>query len=379
MSINSTLKREGITIINQLNTMEVNTIAANISEKLLKAFPEHNLNKSDLFISICRLNMYIADMPNDMAMAKYFYKNNSIYFSSDMNLEDLNTLAVHECLHYIQTKKNSHGKLLRLGIYNLETATNTGMALNEAAVQHMASIATNSKLDTVKYYNMELCTESPDFYPIQTALLNEMMYFTGSYPLYHSTLYSNDVFKNTFIAKSNIKTYNQIEKNFDLLFEYESKLSNEIYKLSISSEGSTNFNKIKRINSRIDDIKKIILEITLETQNTILVNCFNSELNSIRTLEDIKTFQTKLYNFKHLIISTYNYNFYNEFYSDMMNKLEEKREFILKFGNISAINSFRNELSFIEEKTFGFQFFKELLHKLKMLIEENLRAKEIEK
>ena len=296
-----------------------------------------------------------------------------------MNLEDLNTLAVHECLHYIQTKKNSHGKLLRLGIYNLETATNTGMALNEAAVQHMASIATNSKLDTVKYYNMELCTESPDFYPIQTALLNEMMYFTGSYPLYHSTLYSNDVFKNTFIAKSNIKTYNQIEKNFDLLFEYESKLSNEIYKLSISSEGSTNFNKIKRINSRIDDIKKIILEITLETQNTILVNCFNSELNSIRTLEDIKTFQTKLYNFKHLIISTYNYNFYNEFYSDMMNKLEEKREFILKFGNISAINSFRNELSFIEEKTFGFQFFKELLHKLKMLIEENLRAKEIEK
>ena len=106
-----------------------------------------------------------------------------------------------------------------------------------------------------------------------------------------------------------------------------------------------------------------------QTQNTILVNCFNSELNSIRTLEDIKTFQTKLYNFKHLIISTYNYNFYNEFYSDMMNKLEEKREFILKFGNISAINSFRNELSFIEEKTFGFQFFKELLHKLKMLIE----------
>ena len=60
--------------------------------------------------------------------------------------------------------------------------------------------------DNVKYYNMELSTESPDYYPLQTALLNEMIYFTGTYPLYHSTLYSNDIFKNTFIAKSSSKT-----------------------------------------------------------------------------------------------------------------------------------------------------------------------------
>ena len=80
MSINSTLKKEGINVISQLNTMQVNSIASNISEKLSKAFPEHNIDKSDLFISIARLNMYIAEMPNDMAAAKYFYKNNSIYF-----------------------------------------------------------------------------------------------------------------------------------------------------------------------------------------------------------------------------------------------------------------------------------------------------------
>ena len=43
-------------------------------------------------------------MPNDAA-AKYFYKNNSIYFSSDRNLEDLNTLAVHECLHFVQLEE----------------------------------------------------------------------------------------------------------------------------------------------------------------------------------------------------------------------------------------------------------------------------------
>lgn len=377
MSINSTLKKEGITIIKSLDTMQINSIASNISEKIVNAFPEHNIDKSDLFISICRLNMYIADMPNDMAMAKYFYRNNSIYFSKDMNLDDLNTLAIHECIHYMQTYTNSRGKLLRLGLYNLENSPNTGLALNEAAVQQMASITTGSELDNVKYYNMELSTESPDYYPIQTALLNEMIYFTGSYPLYHSTLYCNDVFKNTFIAKSNARAYNLIEKNFDLILEYESRLSKEIYKLSECSDDIKGLKKMERINSRISDIKKIILEKTLETQNAILVNCFNSELNLIRTLEDIKEFQNKLYNFKHLIISAKDYTFYNEFYVDMMSKIEEKKEFILKFGNITTLDSLTNELSFIEEKTFGFQFFKQLFGKLKLLLEERIREKEI--
>ena len=78
--------------------------------------------------------MYVADMPNDMAMAKYFYKNNSIYFSKNINFNDLHTLALHECLHFMQELKNKHGKLLRLGLYNLEASKHTGMGLNEASV-----------------------------------------------------------------------------------------------------------------------------------------------------------------------------------------------------------------------------------------------------
>ena len=374
MSINSTLKKEGINVISELSTLEINKIASNISEILTQSFPEHGLNKSDLFIAICRLNMYRAEMPKDSAVAKYFYKNNSIYFSKNMNIDTTNTIAIHECLHYMQELKNNRGKLLRMGLYNL--SQNRGMALNEAAVQHMASVATNSQLDTVKYYNMELATESTDYYPIQTALINEMIYFTGSYPLYHSTLYSNDVFKNTFIAKSNAKTYAQIEKNFDVILEYENILAQESYKLSIITEEFKSIDKIKKINSVIDDLKKVILEKTLETQNIIIENCFNNELDSIKTLEDVKNFQYKLYNFKHLIISTENYRFFNEFYVDMMNKLEEKREFILKNGNISALDSLTNELSSIQERTYGFRFFKILFHKLKLLFEDTIREKD---
>lgn len=62
----------------------------------------------------------------------------------------------------------------------------------------------------------------------------------------------------------------------------------------------------------------------------------------------------------------------------MMNKLEEKREFILKYGNILTLDSLTNELANVEEKTFGFQFFKRLFNKLKLLIEEAVRKKEID-
>lgn len=374
MSINSTLRKEGINVISQLNTMQINQIATSISEKLSKAFPEHNIDQNDLYVSLARLNMYIAEMPNDAA-AKYFYKNNSIYFSSDMNLEDINTLAVHECLHFIQEVTNSHGKLLRLGLYNLEKS-HSGLGLNEAAVQHMASVATDTQTDSVKYYNLELSTISPDYYPIQTALLTEMIYFTGTYPLYHSTLYSNDIFKNTFSAIAGYKAFSKIEKNFDLILEYESMLAEETYNLSVCSEELKSINKIKKINSKIADLKAIILEKTLETQNLILLNCFGNMLNNIKTNEDIQKFQQELYNFKHVIITTENYNFYNEFYIDMMNKLEEKKAFIEIYGSVLNMDSITQELAAIGEPTYGIQFFKRLFKKVSLLFEDKIREKD---
>lgn len=375
MSINSALRKEGIKVIGKLNTLEVNKIATNISESIANAFPEHSINQKDLFISIARLNMYIAEMPDNMAMAKYFYKNNSIYFSKNMNLDDLNTLAVHECIHFMQELKNSRGKLLRLGLYNLQTGN--GMAINEAAVQHMASLALNNALDNVKYYNMEISTISPDFYPLQTALLNEMIYFTGSYALYHSTFYSNDVFKNTFIAKSSTKTYSKIEKNFDLIFEYETLLSNEVQKLAFYSDTTPkDEEKKKKINDKIDTIKNIIFEKTIETQNIIILNCFEREFNLIKNVEDIKTFREHLYNFKDVLIYTENYNFFNEFYIEMTNRLEEKQEFIEKYGSLLTIESITTELTSVREHTYGFQFFRTLFSKLKLLFEEFVREKD---
>ena len=72
MSINHILRKENIENIVPLSTLEVNKIATVVSTKLCNAFPEHNLNQSDLFISLARLNMYTAKMPNTSSSAKYF-------------------------------------------------------------------------------------------------------------------------------------------------------------------------------------------------------------------------------------------------------------------------------------------------------------------
>ncbi len=377
MSINSTLRREGIEIINPLSTLEINKIASKIAEKLCSTFPEHNLNQSDLFISISRLNMYIAKMPNDMAVAKYFYKNDSIYFSENMDFDDLNTLAVHECIHFLQAVKDKRGKVTKLGLYNLQGKT-SGMALNEAAVQYMASKANQNETDNVRYYNMNLTTESPDYYPLETAIIRQLAYFTGTYPLFHSVLYSNDVFKNTFIAKSNSKAYNIIESNLDLLMHYQEELVISMNNLDYCSENDASLNKIKNLSNRIEALKSIILKLTLEIQNTIIDNCFNKEFQYIKDQDSLNAFQSHLYNFKDLLIDTEGYNFYNEFYRNMMNKLEEKRELVKKYGVLTFFEESNKDLALFENPTYGIEFFKKLFNKLKLLFEEKIRVKNID-
>lgn len=376
MSLNSTLKKEGIEVVGPLNRMEINKIASKISEMLCSTFPEHNLNQKDLFVSISRLNMYYAKMPFDSAKAKYFYKNNSIYFSEDIDLDDLDTLAVHECIHFIQEQKNKRGKVVRLGLYKL-SGNSCGMGINEAAVQLMAAKATHCKPDTVRYYGMDLTTESPDYYPLETAIVRQLTYFTGTYPLFHSVLYGNDVFKNTLIAKSNEKAYNFIEYNLDLLMHYQEELSVSVYELEHTSENNVSLNRIKSLNGRINALKSVILKITLEIQNTIIYYCFNEEFNYVKNAASLKSFQEHLYNFKDLAINTDGYNYYNQFYVHMMSRLDEKRELIQKYGELTFFEESNKELALLDTPTYGIAFFKKMFSKLKLLAEDKVRAKDL--
>lgn len=64
MSIDKTLKKEGIEIIKSLDTLTINNLAKNIANALSNRFTNLNLNQNELFIKISRLNMYFAKLPN---------------------------------------------------------------------------------------------------------------------------------------------------------------------------------------------------------------------------------------------------------------------------------------------------------------------------
>lgn len=371
MSNYSRLKKEGIQVINQLDTLKVNTIAINVASKLCLAFPEHNLNKSELFESLSRLNMYIAKMPKDSSGAKYFYKDNSIYFNETADIDEMSTLAVHECIHYIQELRDYSNHVSRMGLYT--PSSNTGLAINEAAVQLMASEANMIESETETYYGISINTISPNYYPLECALLNQISYFTGTYPLYHSTLNSNDIFKNTFVLKSDKKTYATVTKNLDKLLSLENNLNYFSSELQYTDKISS----IKLLNKLIDETKEDIKSVFFKTQNLIMSKCFKNEFNSIRNLEDIKNFNSKLYNYKNIIGSADEYTFYNEFYRNMMNVIEEKKSYIEKYGEINLFENVNTGLMLVDETKNAFSFINTFVSKIKKLFGLNKSAESI--
>ena len=127
MSIESDLRKDGIKVVDILDTITVNKIAHNIASKLCETFPELCFNEADLFAKLSSLTMYRATMPEGMAEANYFYKNTSIYFNAKVATEDLEEFAIHECIHYIQEIKDKKNNLLRMGLCNFDALKIVGM------------------------------------------------------------------------------------------------------------------------------------------------------------------------------------------------------------------------------------------------------------
>ncbi len=367
MSTSSDLIKEGIQVIGPLNQAEINRIASVIATKLCTAFPEHNLDYSKLISALSTLKMYVAKFPGDNSVAKYFYKNSSIYFSTKTDLSTLDTLAIHECLHFIQEVKSDTGRLVRMGLYKTGFFNSSGMAINEAAVQYMASIASKSPIDTVHYFGMDFTTVSSEYYPILTSLIRQMSYFTGTYPLFHSTLFSDDIFKNTFIANSSADTYEQISRYFDSILKFEEELTNVNNRMFIISNSPSEAKRYNDLFHKAESLKKQILNATINAQNCIIKNCFDREFELVKDKESLKRFQKKIYNFKNLIIQTDNYEYYLEYYRSIMDELAIKSEIIKRYGVILYSEEAQRDLALAAKTTYNYTFLNMAVNKLKEL------------
>ena len=364
MKIDTILKREGIEIVKALPTLEINQIAKRVSDKLCESFPEHDLNRTDLFISISRVKMYTAKMEDQNCKAKYYHKDNSIYFNINFELEKMETDIIHECIHFVQEKKDTKGNLLRFGLCELPESKAYGTGLNEAAVQLMASYANNNNLDNVMYYSIHVPSISPTEYTLECNLVNQLAQFTGTYPLYHSAFYSDDLFKKTLIAKTNEKIYNEIVTGLDTLLELENELNYVIDELRYSNG---NENKIRRINKEIEYGKKLIKEQFFKIQDAIILNAFTNEFNNIKNLADTTAFKMKLYSYKNIIGYSDDYTFYNDFYCSIMGELEKKIEYIKEYGSIDLLGSLTPGMAIVPKVKKSVSLFRRILERFGIL------------
>lgn len=353
MNIDSLLKKEGIENIQKMKVKEINSIAKDIAIKLCLAFPEQNLNRQILFDEISNINMYRANMKLDPSGAKYVSDFNTIYFNRDIVFEDLPEVAMHECIHFLQT--NNAKK--QMGLYDFSS----GLALNEASVQLMASYANMCNTSQEKLYGIYIKTNSPTYYPLECAIVSQMSYFTGSYPLYASTLNSNEIFKKTFVSKFSKKIYNHISRNLDKLLNMENDLHYYVSELSSVSKER----QIKSLNSIIIAQKKDIASQFFYMQNYIIKNCFFAEFSKITNASLLYDFKKQLYEFKNLIGYNENYTFYNDFYCDMMNAAEIRKK---QLSNSIGEEIKPTALVIIDKKKPALVLMVKALNKLKKLI-----------
>lgn len=326
MNIEAELKKDGIEIVGRLDTLSANSLAKNVSEKICKAFPRAHFIEQQLFIELSRIPMYLAKMPNGFAEANYFYKNSSIYFKQGVSLEELEKFAVHEFIHYIQEVKDKKGNLYRLGLCEYGEFKTYGMALNEGAVQLAASKALNQGNDIVKYYDISLPTNSPNYYPLLCNLVKQLAYLVGEDILFDSTFFSTDNFKLELIKLCGRKEFLKIQENLDSILETEEKivlLNNEL--VQDNCEGA----KAQKIAKKIANHKNELKNTFIATQNLIFTSYFNHEFNTLNTTQEIEVYRAKLYNYKNFIGITENYNAFNDYYIDKMAALEDRYEAII--------------------------------------------------
>lgn len=351
MSIESEIRKEGIKVISALDPSTINSIAYKIVEVLQNTFPNKSLNVPKLFSTIIKLNMYIAKLPAGCS-AKYFYKNKSIYFSPNTSFDEISDLIVHECIHYLQEKVNKRGKLIRLGFCDFTDSALSGTGLNEASVQLLASKCVNKKPETVTYFDLTFNTISPDYYPLECALVNQIAYLVGDNVLFDSTLNSNDNFKNEFISLTSKDTFAMIQYNIDLLVEMQENINKLI------AYNETHLDSISRVQkncNKIDNLKFKIKDLFLETQNMIISSYFDNTINLLYTKESIEKYRSKLYNFRNLIAISDGYTYFSEYYISKMTELENKAE--------NDLVPVQNSLVLYKEG-----FFKTLFGRLKYLL-----------
>ena len=366
MSVKSNHKLNGIRNAVEISAKDRHTISKKAIDLIYPVVSEFNISKEMLFNSLGKSNMYLADF-EDMSIGKYDYTTNSIYFSNELDITNLDSSVIHEILHFFQAELTENNFLVRMGLFEPSKLfrSEKGLGLNEASVQYLSSIIAKEVPDHVRYYELELVTPSSNYYPLETAIVRQMCFFTGTYPLFFSTLFSTDLFEKTFKTITSVDNYNYIEKKLTEIVHLQEKLSN-IYS-HIHTHNQAESKKISVLNN-ITNLKNKLRETVLDVQKIIYTSAFANELDKVETVQDIVNIQTLISNFENYIISYENDYSFEQFKDKISVELNNKLALIEAYGNYSfALKAKKDILNL--PKIYSQSFFKTFFTKIKLLID----------
>ena len=91
--------------------------------------------------------------------------------------------------------------------------------------------------------------------------------------------------------------------------------------------------KIDGMLKKIDELKSEIMLTFMRTQNLIISSYFDKTFENISNLEEVENYRRKLYTFKDYLGCTEGYTFFNDYYVNKMEQLENKYN-ALENGNV---------------------------------------------
>jgi hypothetical protein len=271
------LKRVGIVPIRSLRPDEKNYIIRQFVQRLQKIYDISEQEYNRIFMKMNNCPMYLSEINGCLGKANYFYKNQSIYFDQSLDLENVDEVVLHECIHYFQDCREKDGALNRIGLCEFREFSVNGLGLNEAAVQYIVSDMLEKKEEEVEIYGIKLKTKSPTYYPIMCNLMQQIIYLVGEETVFNSTLYNKNELEEWYFYYCGDSTLNSIKSKFDAIIEEKQKLKESEVRLVEQLQWQGIKQKVKDEQSQWK-----IRKLYEETQREILISYFDRSISFTR-------------------------------------------------------------------------------------------------
>ena len=300
MKIEKKLKILGIKETKEFTKEEKNIVANNVTVSLIMAFPVLKIEQENILNKIQNANMYYAKIDENLQKINYIYENHKIYFDEYIDINKLTDSMIHEIIHYIQDIRKKKDKLDKIGLCNFNELSFHGLGINEGAVQYISAKTINNNYQTINKEGILLRTISPNYYPILTNLIEQIIFLLGEDELVKAVILNDNNFENTF--------FNTFEENAQRIIN----LFDEIINYNVKNE------------DKLEEIKSMYIE----AQDLIMRTYFDKNLKNLTTEEEVNNLSKKIENYLELTGKIeINGNYYNNcenYKSTLLNKLDKK-------------------------------------------------------